>query len=249
MKLTRKNILGVLLVLLVLAAAFFLPELGKSGGEVTPPVGSAPTAEPSRSEAESSAVPGSSPVEPSSGADKEPEEPVVSAPAPSDPVETAPAETESTEPEPTPVQSESVETPEEEMITCTLSINCAAILENMDLLTPGKEILVPADGWLLAETEVEFAAGESVFDVLMRELRGRNMHFEYTISALYGSAYVEGICNLYEYDCGELSGWEFAVNGEFMSCSCSEFILTPGDVVTWVYTCDLGADIGAVISQ
>lgn len=129
-------------------------------------------------------------------------------------------------------------------LKCTLSISCAAILDNMDKLTPGKEELVPADGWLLAETEVEFSQGESVFDVLRRELQSRNMHFEYTTSPLYDSAYVEGIGNLYEFDCGELSGWKWAVNGEFISYSSSEFILSDGDAVTWVYTCDLGADVG-----
>lgn len=129
-------------------------------------------------------------------------------------------------------------------LKCTLSVSCATILDNMDKLTPGKGELVPADGWLLPETEAAFSQGESVFDVLKRELQSRNIHFEYTTSALYDSAYVEGIGNLYEFDCGELSGWKWAVNGEFISYSSSEFILSDGDAVTWVYTCDLGADVG-----
>lgn len=30
---------------------------------------------------------------------------------------------------------------------------------------------------------------------------------------MYNSAYIEGINNLYEFDCGELSGWMYKVNG------------------------------------
>lgn len=29
----------------------------------------------------------------------------------------------------------------------------------------------------------------------------------------YNSAYIEGIGNLYEFDCGNLSGWMYSVNG------------------------------------
>lgn len=129
-------------------------------------------------------------------------------------------------------------------LTCTLSISCAAILENLDDLTPGKESLVPADGWILQAVEAEFTEGESVFDVLKRELRQRNIHFEFTTSAIYDSAYIEGIGNLYEYDCGELSGWEYAVNGSFPGYGCSAYTLSDGDRVEWLYTCDLGADVG-----
>lgn len=128
--------------------------------------------------------------------------------------------------------------------TCTLSISCATVLDHMDLLIPGKEGLIPSDGWLLEEVEVAFTPGETVFDVLSRELKSRNMHFEFSSSSLYDSSYIEGICNLYEFDCGELSGWRYSVNGDFYQYGCSQYTLSDGDSVCWVYTCDLGADIG-----
>ena len=61
---------------------------------------------------------------------------------------------------------------------------------------------------------------------------------------LYGTAYVEGIGNLYEFDCGEGSGWMYRVNGNYPNFGCSRYILQDGDTVEFRYTCDLGADIG-----
>lgn len=127
---------------------------------------------------------------------------------------------------------------------CTLSVDCGTILDNMDKLTEGKETLVPEDGLLLSPQEVEFTPGESVMDLLERELKARNLHFEVAITPLDGAKYVEGICNLYEFDCGELSGWQYRVNGEFPSVSVDKYELSDGDMVEFLYTCDMGADIG-----
>ena len=128
--------------------------------------------------------------------------------------------------------------------TCTLSISCATILDNMDLVEDQKKPLVPADGWLLPETTVTFYQGESVFDVLLRVCKERKLHMEYMDTPIYNSAYIEGIGNLYEFDVGPLSGWMYNVNGWFPNYGCSRYALQDGDVVCWVYTCDLGADVG-----
>lgn len=131
--------------------------------------------------------------------------------------------------------------PESEIETlhCSLKINCSDILNNIDKLAKGKESLVPSDGCLLYLSDVKFEEGDTVFDVLKRELQGRNMHLEFSTTPAYKTVYIEGICNLYEFDCGELSGWKYAVNGVLPSYSCSEYVLLDGDVVTWNYTCDL----------
>ena len=122
--------------------------------------------------------------------------------------------------------------------TCTFSISCATLLNNMDALTDGKEDLVPADGWLMEPTEVTFRVGESVFDVLLRLAKGQKLHMEYQDTPMYNSAYIEGIGNLYEFDGGPLSGWIYSVNGWFPNYGCSRYQLQDGDVVCWVYTCD-----------
>lgn len=69
-----------------------------------------------------------------------------------------------------------------------------------------------------------------------------------TNTPIYNSAYIEGIGNLYEFDCGELSGWMYKVNGWFPNYGCSRYRLKSGDRVEWVYTCDLGRDVGGYYS-
>ncbi len=132
----------------------------------------------------------------------------------------------------------------EETGTATFSISCATILDNLDQLEKGKEELVPADGWILQPMDVTFTVGESVFDVLLRLTRTQKIHMEYSNTPMYNSAYIEGINNLYEFDCGNLSGWMYCVNDWFPNYGCSRYQLKDGDVVRWVYTCDLGADVG-----
>ena len=145
----------------------------------------------------------------------------------------------------TPAPPDEPKTPAGDTVpTCTVSISCAAILEDLDRLDAEKTDLVPADGVLLAPAAVEFAEGESVFDVLKRVCRENKIHMEFSETPLYQSAYVEGIGNLYEFDCGEGSGWMYRVNGEFPNVGCSRYALTNGDTVEWVYTCDFGADVG-----
>ena len=97
---------------------------------------------------------------------------------------------------------------------------------------------------IMAAENVTFSAGETVFDVLLRETQARKIHMEFENTPLYQSSYIEGIYNLYEFDCGDLSGWMYCVNGWFPNYGCSRYYLEDGDLVQWLYTCDLGRDIG-----
>lgn len=128
--------------------------------------------------------------------------------------------------------------------TCTISISCKTILNHMDWLTPGKEDLVPEDGWILKPLQVTFYEGESVFNVLQRTCKQQKIHMEFSNTPMYNSAYIEGMHNLYERDCGELSGWMYQVNGWFPNYGCSRYQLKNGDEICWEYTCDLGVDVG-----
>ena len=130
-------------------------------------------------------------------------------------------------------------------LTCTLEVRCDTLLENLDRLTNEKAALVPADGTLLAVTEVEFAGGNSVFDVFRQTMRSEKIHFEYVDASVYDSVYIEGIGNLYEFDCGPQSGWMYSVNDVYPGLGCSAYTLADGDVIVFSYTCDLGADLGA----
>ena len=127
---------------------------------------------------------------------------------------------------------------------CTFSIECSTILNNLDRLNPDKRELIPSNGVILPPTSVAFREGESVFDVLQRVCRDKGIHLESSWTPLYNSAYIEGIHNLYEFDCGQLSGWNYRVNGRYPNLGCSGYVLSDGDKVEWRYTCDLGRDIG-----
>jgi len=128
--------------------------------------------------------------------------------------------------------------------TCTLSISCADILAHLDELDPEKKDLVPEDGWILEPTQVTFYEGESVLNVLVRTCKQQSIHMEYRNTPIYNSAYIEGIQNLYEFDCGELSGWIYLVNGWSPNYGCSRYALQDGDTVEWEYTCARGSGEG-----
>ncbi len=129
-------------------------------------------------------------------------------------------------------------------LTCTLSVRCDTLLKNIDKMSPEKAAIVPANGIIFNEQKVVFYEGESVFNVLKREMRSNKIHMEFENAPIYGSAYIEAIGNLYEFDCGELSGWMYRVNGVYPNYGCSKYVLHDGDRVEWIYTCDLGRDIG-----
>ncbi len=145
---------------------------------------------------------------------------------------------------PKPVEPEDAEIDEDTRLTCTLSIRCDTILDNMDLFNKDKLGVLPEDGVIYAERTVTFYEGESVFDVLLRETKKNRIHMEFERTPLYNSNYIEGINNLYEMDCGEGSGWMYKVNGWFPNYGCSRYQLKQGDRIEWLYTCDLGYDVG-----
>lgn len=128
--------------------------------------------------------------------------------------------------------------------TCTLSVRCDTILNNLDWLDPEKTDLGPEDGVIFPVAEAVFYEGESVFNVLQRELKQAGIHMEFSDTTAYNSAYIEGIHKLFEFDCGELSGWMYKVNGWFPNYGCSRYQLREGGVVEWICTCDLGKDVG-----
>ncbi len=132
---------------------------------------------------------------------------------------------------------------EENTSLCRFGISCQTLLDNMDSLRKNKRSIVPSDGIIRPSENVLVIEGESVFDLTKRVCRSEGIPFEFTITPIYNTAYVEGIYNLYEFDCGSGSGWIYTVNGVQPSVGCSDHYLHPGDVVQWHYTCALGNDI------
>ena len=137
-------------------------------------------------------------------------------------------------------------TPESE--TVFISIRCDSILDHYDDLWPElqSDEFVPPDGVILAKSEYVLRPGDTVFDLLDRAVRHHKIQMEFQGAELnsFGSVYIRGLHYLYEFSCGELSGWMYRVNGVVPNYGCSNYKLKDGDVVEWVYTCDLGRDVG-----
>jgi|GEM_PF-413523 len=143
-----------------------------------------------------------------------------------------------------PVEWQDAEVDKTKTRTATLSVSATTLLDKLDKLDSSKHEVLPEDGIIYKARKVTFYEGESVFDVLLREMKKSKIHMEFEMTPLYNSNYIEGINNLYEFDAGELSGWMYKVNGWFPNYGSSRYALEDGDVVEWVYTTDLGRDVG-----
>lgn len=238
-------------IVVVLAAAFFF------GDSEAPQEPSAPTTlsvqptDPSETQPTTTSVtqPPASSETPTETTGTEPVQPS-SAPTGTQTTEpaTQPTTVPSTEPSteaPTEPPTEPSATPSTEPPApqCTISISCTTVLSHMDDLTPGKEAIVPESGWMLGTVTVTLEEGDTVFTVLQRVTREYGIALEFSTSPIYNTAYIEGIGNLYERDCGTGSGWLYAVNGAFPNVGCSEYAVSDGDTIAWIYTCEMGADL------
>ena len=130
-----------------------------------------------------------------------------------------------------------------EALYCKLNVNCEKALEDGKLSDSRKKVL-PADGIVYTSNKVEFQEGDTVFDVLQREMKANKIHMESSESPIYKSQYIKGINNLYEFDCGDMSGWMYKVNEEFPRTGCSNYKVKKNDNIQWIYSCELGKDIG-----
>ena len=221
----KNRIIASIIVIFILLAAFVF------GGNI--PEESAPIATPAPTLSANTPLPSPEPTLQA----KKPEETLK-------PQFTSSPTSEPAHPRATQTPSPTTEPYLEDKLTCTISITCHTVLSNMSFLSVGKQDIIPEDGVILAEKTAVFYEDESVFNVLAREARQNNIHLEFVNVPFYNSAYIEGISNLYEFDCGELSGWMYKVNGEFPRFGSSQYTVKNGDKIEWVYTCNSGADVG-----
>ena len=130
-------------------------------------------------------------------------------------------------------------------VTVTLEIRCDTLSSDMSKLeNPAIEDYIPADGTILERSTYKGTTDNTVFDALNTLCRNNDIQLEFSYTPIYESYYIEGINYLYEVDGGNLSGWMYKVNGWFPNYGCSSYYLSDGDVIEWVYTCDLGKDVG-----
>ena len=126
--------------------------------------------------------------------------------------------------------------------TCLFEIECRTVLLNMDKLSKDKKECIPEDG-VLFSGETGFDKGESVYDILKRVCDENGIQLETSYTPAFGTRYIEGIGNLYEFDCGTASGWMYTVNGEYMNYGCSLCTVSDGDKIAIRYTCNMGNDL------
>lgn len=126
--------------------------------------------------------------------------------------------------------------------TCTFVIECKTILNNKDKLKKGLEKYIPDDAVIFSGT-VGFDNGESVYDILRRICDENSIQMEASYTPAFSSYYIEGINNLYEFDCGQGSGWMYSVNGIFPNYGCSSYKPASNDEIAFRYTCELGYDL------
>lgn len=133
------------------------------------------------------------------------------------------------------------EIPKQEDVTspdvpfCTLSVSCSVLCDNLSYLPEEKVALVPENGIIFDEQTVNFTLGESVFDILLREMQKNKIHLEFSKTPAYDSVYIEGISNLYEFDAGEGSGWVYKVNGKPPAFGCSQYVAEENDKIEFIY--------------
>ena len=138
---------------------------------------------------------------------------------------------------------------------CILTIDCRNLLKNSESLKKSKRQFVPKSGYILKDVSVEVKKGETAFDILKRGCKENTctdscrycenggIQLEFSFTPAYQSYYVEGIHQLYEKDCGTISGWMFNVNGKYPDVSSSAYEVKPGDKITFAYTVSMGDDL------
>ena len=119
----------------------------------------------------------------------------------------------------------------------SLYLSCATVLDNMDKCSDGVKDIIPADGVILSTT-VTITEGESVMSVLKRACGDAG------IPVSSSGSYVRGINGLFEKNVGRSSGWRYCVGGTFPSYGADSYTLSGGESIQWLYTCNMGADVG-----
>ncbi len=118
--------------------------------------------------------------------------------------------------------------------TVTISIRCDTIVGKSDKEYIPDDAVILSDSFLIEENE-------TVFDILVEAAKKHTIQLDYSGTA--DAVYIAGINYIYEFDFSDLSGWLYRVNGETASTGCDRYILSDGDNIEWLYTCEMGNDL------
>lgn len=138
---------------------------------------------------------------------------------------------------------------------CYVTIDMTTALNNINDFTSAKASFVPSSGILLSKVKVYYTQGETLFDAILKACsenvcsdnckycQSSGIQIEYQYTPAYSSYYIEGVHQIYEMDCGVMSGWMVYVNGESIQSSSSTIEIQNGDSIVLAYTCSMGSDI------
>ena len=88
------------------------------------------------------------------------------------------------------------------------------------------------------DTSVEADTAETVWDVLQRVAKSKDIELDAFYSEQYGSYYIRGVNGLSEKDNGENSGWMYTVNGKHPEVGVSARFVNENDQIILHYTDD-----------
>jgi hypothetical protein len=125
-------------------------------------------------------------------------------------------------------------TPAAESWQVTFQIQCKEILNKKELWKSGIEEIIPENG-VFYTGSCSYSEGDTVYDLLKRICTENQIALDSQYTPIYGTYYIRGIGNLYEFDCGDESGWKYSVNGVLPSVGCSGYSLKNGDDVVFYY--------------
>ena len=116
----------------------------------------------------------------------------------------------------------------------SLTIQCVRILDDRDSWKAGVAGIIPARG-IFYEGKYDFSEGDTAYDALRNTCREKGIILDSQYTPAYGTYYIRGIGNLYEFDCGDESGWRYSVNDQLPNVGCSSYPLKDGDDVVFYY--------------
>ena len=125
------------------------------------------------------------------------------------------------------------------IISCTIEIRCDNATARKDSITnQGIRDSIPDDGTILEVTTYTGQEGFTVYDVLAAVTAAHNPVIPIVANA--DRSYVSSINNLSEKNVGPTSGWTYRVNGVLPMMAANQYKVKDGDVIKWIYVCQLG---------
>ncbi len=135
---------------------------------------------------------------------------------------------------PTKIPATATSTAKPDQDTVRFEIQCKKILDKQEYWKEGIEEIIPTSG-VFYSGQCSFTPGDTVYDLLKRICQEEEIALDSTYTVMYGSYYIRGIGNLYEFDCGSESGWKYAVNDVIPSIGSSQYKVRRQDRIVFYY--------------